>query len=74
LLFLIINVIFVKKDMSTKEQVIQTVQKMPQDVPIDEILDELIFIKKVQKGLAQSEGGQINTTEQAKKKLAKWLK
>lgn len=60
--------------MSTKEQVIFTVQKMSPEATIDEILDELIFIKKVQTGISQSEKGDTFTTDEAKEKLAKWLK
>ncbi len=32
------------------------------------------FIEKVQKGLDDSANSKVNTKEQAKKKLAKWLK
>ncbi|MBE2226552.1 MAG: hypothetical protein IAE93_04395 [Ignavibacteria bacterium] len=60
--------------MSTKEQVLDAVQKMSPEATIDEILDELIFIKKVQTGISQSEKGVTFTTDEAKEKLARWLK
>jgi len=41
---------------------------------IDYLFDKLLFINKVEIGLAQSENGQVNTKEQAKQKLSKWLK
>ena len=37
------------------------------------IRESLIFIEKVQKGLADSANNRVNTKEEAKKKLAKWL-
>lgn len=77
MLLLNIYVIFVKKhilDMSTKELILETVRKMPDGVTFDELLDELIFIKKVQTGLEQSEKGNVVSTDEAKKRLKKWLK
>jgi predicted transcriptional regulator len=47
---------------------------MPDEISFDELIDELIFIKKVKTGIEQSEKGQTVTTEEAKKKLGKWLK
>jgi predicted transcriptional regulator len=47
---------------------------MPDSFSIDELIDKLVFIEKVEKGLAQSEKGEVYTTEQAKKLLKKWSK
>lgn len=47
---------------------------MPDEVSFEELIDELIFIKKVKRALEQSEKGETVTTDEAKKKLDKWLK
>jgi len=60
--------------MLTKEQIIATIDNMPDNVTIDELIDKLIFINKVQTGLEQSEKGNVVTTEEAKQKLSKWLR
>jgi predicted transcriptional regulator len=60
--------------MITKTQIINTLDKLPQNLSIDQVIDQLIFLEKVQKGLDDSAKGKVNTKEQAKKKLAKWLK
>jgi hypothetical protein len=60
--------------MITKTQIINTLDKLPHNLTIDQVIDQLIFIEKVQKGLDDSTKGKVNTKEQAKKKLAKWLK
>lgn len=60
--------------MITKTQIINSLDKLPENLTIDQIVDHLIFIEKVQKGLADSESGRINTVEEAKIKLNKWLK
>jgi hypothetical protein len=60
--------------MLTKENVIKTIAKLPDNFGLDELIDKLIFIDKVEKGLDQSINNQILSETQAKKKLAKWLK
>jgi len=59
-------------------QVFDTLEKMPEQFSIDQLFDKLLFINKVEIGLAQSENGQVNTKEQAqsdklkiKKKLSR---
>ncbi len=60
--------------MLTKTQVYSTVDKLPEIFSIDQLIDKLLFIEKVETGLKQSEMGLVNTKEQAKEKLSKWLK
>jgi len=60
--------------MLTRTQVFDTLEKMPEQFSVDQLFDKLLFISKVEAGLAQSENGQVNTKEQAKQKLSKWLK
>ena len=60
--------------MLTRMQVFNTVEKLPEQFSIDQLIDKLIFIDKVETGLKQSESGNVNTREQAKQKLSKWLK
>ncbi|MGI4728154.1 MAG: hypothetical protein ACRYGB_06255 [Janthinobacterium lividum] len=51
----------------------QTIQNIPDSFSLDDLLDRLVLIQKVETGLQQSEAGQILTTDQAKEKLKKWL-
>ena len=60
--------------MITKTQIIQSLDKMPENMTLDQVIDQLIFLEKVQKGLDDSSNGRINTKEQAKEKLKKWFK
>ena len=60
--------------MLTRTQVFSTIEKLPEQFSIDQLIDKLIFIDKVETGLKQSESGNVNTKEQAKQKLSKWLK
>lgn len=60
--------------MLTKEQLISSLEKLPDNLTIDQVIDHLIFVDKVQKGLDDSYHGKINTIDEAKQKLNKWLK
>jgi hypothetical protein len=60
--------------MLTKNEVIKTISNLPDSFSIDELIDRLIFIDKVEKGIAQSDENFVFSKLQAKKRLAKWLK
>ncbi len=49
-------------------------KKLPETFTIDDLIDQLIFIQKVEEGIAQSKAGKVHTKSEARKKLAKWLK
>lgn len=60
--------------MITKSQIINSLDTLPENLTIDQVVDHLIFIEKIQKGLEDSENNRINTKEEAKEKLKRWLK
>ncbi len=57
--------------MITKEKVIESLKNMPDSFSIDELIEKLVFIEKVEKGLDQSEKGEVYTQAQAKEMLKK---
>ena len=60
--------------MIKKSKLIATIKDLPAQFSIDDLLDRIILLQKIEIGLEQSEKGKINTTLQAKTKLKKWLK
>lgn len=56
----------------------KTLQKYIDDLPerfsIDELLDKILFLQKVETGLTQSKNNKGMTQEDMKKKYSKWLK
>lgn len=60
--------------MITKEQLLNTISNLPDKISFDDLLDRIILLDKIETGLTQSKNGKVNTTEQAKEKLSKWLK
>lgn len=60
--------------MITKTKLINVLDNLPENFTIDQLLDHLIFVEKVQKGLSDSQSGHVNSKDEARKKLSKWLK
>ena len=60
--------------MSTKEKVVRAVQDLPEDASIEDAMERLLFLAKIEKGLQQADSGQTISHPQVKEKMAKWLK
>jgi predicted transcriptional regulator len=60
--------------MITKALIKNALDSLPENVTIEQVIEHLIFFDKVQKGMEDSENGRVNTVEEAKQKLNKWLK
>lgn len=56
-----------------KSTVIESINKLPDEFSIDEIIERLIIIEKIERGRQDVKEGKVNTEEQAKAKLSKWL-
>lgn len=60
--------------MLTKDKILKTVQELPDHFSIDDLLDRIMLLQKVEVGREQSKAGLTYSTEEAKSKLAQWLK
>ena len=60
--------------MLTKEKLNKTIKNLPDSFTIDELIDQLIFIEKVEEGLRQSEEGNVVSNEDVKQMIDKWSK
>ncbi|MCB0804661.1 MAG: hypothetical protein KDC05_02630 [Bacteroidales bacterium] len=60
--------------MITKTQIINSLDSLPENLTIDQVIDHLIFLEKVQKGLRDSQEGYTFSKADAKRQLGKWLK
>jgi predicted transcriptional regulator len=60
--------------MLTKEKIIKSFDTLPENLNIDQVIDRLIMLDKIEQGLKDVEDGNVFTTEEVKVKLDKWLK
>jgi len=60
--------------MLTKTQIIDSLNNLPENVTIDQVIEHLVVVDKIQKGLNDSAEGKVYSKDEAKEKLKKWLK
>jgi predicted transcriptional regulator len=59
--------------MLTKEKIIAGIRKLPDSVTIDEVLDQIMLLVKIEKGIDQADKGNVMTEEQVDGKISQWL-
>jgi hypothetical protein len=57
-----------------KDKVIEAVKELPQEFDLDELIERLIFIDKVEKGLQQLDKDKTKTHDEAKRIIKSWQK
>jgi predicted transcriptional regulator len=60
--------------MLTKKKVKKTIDRLPENFTVDQIVEELVVLNKIDEGLKDVEKGRVFTTDQVKKELKTWLK
>ncbi len=60
--------------MLTKTQIIDSLNNLPENVTIDQVIEHLVVVEKVHRGLNDSAEGKVYSKEEAREKLKKWLK
>jgi hypothetical protein len=58
----------------TKEVVINVVNEFQKEFTLDELLERLIVIEKIDEGLKDVEEGKLTSHKDLKKEVKKWLK
>lgn len=59
--------------MTTKEKVLQAVAELPEDAHIEDAMEKLFFLAKIERGVEQADLGQTIPHEEVKKRVSKWL-
>ena len=59
--------------MLTKERLQKEIEKFPDRFTIDELIEKLILIEKIQEGEKQSEKGEIISEKELDKEIEKWF-
>jgi len=60
--------------MLTKDKVKKTIDRLPDNFTVDQLVEELVVLNKIEEGLKDVEDGRIYTTDQVKQELKTWLK
>jgi predicted transcriptional regulator len=54
---------------TVKQRAIEALQTLPDDATIDDAIERLCFIAKIEEGLRQSDAGQLTDHEEVKKRF-----
>jgi len=60
--------------MLTKEKIHIAIDRLPDNLTIDQLIDEMILLDKIEQEINDADDGRVFTTDEVKNKLNKWLK
>ncbi|WHZ23962.1 MAG: hypothetical protein OJF47_003074 [Nitrospira sp.] len=60
--------------METKQQILKVIEELPDDVTVEDAIDRLYLLYKIDRGLRQADRGELIGQEEARQRMAKWLK
>ncbi len=58
----------------TKEALKNTIDQLPERFELEELIDRLIYIEKIEEGFAAAERGEAKTHEEVKALVKSWRK
>jgi predicted transcriptional regulator len=60
--------------MTTKERIMQAVEELPANATIEDAMERLLFLAKIERGLKQAAAGETISHVEVKERMAEWLK
>lgn len=61
-------------DLLDKKKVLKSIKELPDRFSVDDVVDRMIILEKMERALADSAAGRTITLAEAKKRHAKWLR
>jgi len=58
----------------TKEKIKKSIDTLPDNLTVDQVIDKIIMLDKIEQGIKDVEDGNVYSTDVVKEKLNKWLK
>ena len=60
--------------MLTRERVIESIRQLPETFTIDELIDRIVLLSKIEEGLRQSEKNEVISEQELDKRMQEWFK
>jgi len=57
--------------MTTKQMLIQTVKKLPENASIEDAMESFLFLAKIEKGIGQADAGKTFSHRRLKAKMSR---
>ena len=62
------------QEVVSKQAILKAISAMPEKIPVDALIDEIMYLYKIEIGLTQSREGRVISLEEVKQKVKKWGK
>jgi predicted transcriptional regulator len=59
--------------MGTKQQIPKAIKDLPEDASVEDAIDRLSLLYKINKGIRQADQGQLITQDEVRQRMAQWL-
>lgn len=60
--------------MTAKEDILELIQRLPDDATIEDAIERLVILYKVQQGFEQLDNGEGVPHDEAKRRIRQWLR
>ena len=60
--------------METKQDILNAIERLPDNASIEDAVDRLYLLYKVKRGLRQADRGELIGQAEARRRMAGWLK
>jgi hypothetical protein len=60
--------------MTKKEQLLKAIQELPEDATVEDAMERLYLLYKVERGIAQADAGKKVSQTEARRRMRRWLK
>lgn len=60
--------------MITKTKLLKHIQKFPEEMSMEELIEKLLFVEELEKRIAESDRGEVISEEELKKEMEEWYK
>ena len=60
--------------MLTKTSVINTITRLPDNFSIDELMDKMIYLEKIERGIQDADSGRVLSETELEKRIEGWWK
>ena len=60
--------------MQAKRRMLKAIEELPDDANIEDALERLYLLYKIDRGIKQADAGELISQQEARQRMAKWLK
>ena len=59
--------------MELKDRMLKAIEALPADASVEDAIERLYLISKIERGILQADQGRLVTQEEARQRMARWL-